>query len=765
MGSNPAVLSAVIDRPPVFRSSFRLMPLPLLPSLSSAALSLVAPLILLVPARAELPAMPREPAAECPAPPAGALSAAITPAAVLTAMERVADWQLAHPSPHPATDWTQAAGDTGMMALAGVSGDRTYRDAMVRMGETNGWQLGPRPYHADDHCIGQSYAELYFQLREPQMIAALRARCDEILANPRDGSLEFRTPGCQDRWAWCDSLFMAPPAWLRLYVATGDKRYLDFSVNQWWHTSDYLYDKKEHLYYRDSSYFDRREANGKNVFWSRGNGWVMGGLVRMLQYLPSNHPARPRFERQFREMAATILACQQADGLWRASLLDPASYPLQETSGSGFYTYALAWGANQGLLDRAACEPAARKAWAALVACVQADGKLTHVQPIGADPKAFAADSTEVYGTGAFLLAGSEVYRLAALGTSKPQEVRVSNPADFSRTCETVAAEPSPDIKAPVVMDALTSRVLASQVLGRQLLFQVDLAPGETRRYLVLAREQLAAAPPADVRTHARFVPERLDDFAWESDRIAHRVYGPAIMTDPKEHLVSSGVDVWVKSVRHPVIDHWYKSGNYHQDHGEGLDNYKVGTARGCGGLGIWDGGKLYVSSNFKSWKVLADGPLRAEFELTYDRWDAGGRSVAEVKHISIDAGSNMSRVTSLFTSDQDAPLIAGVGINQRPPGGHLAKDEAGAWLSYWEPELAPNGCIACAVIVPEQQAAGFAATAGEFLLLGKVQPGKPFVHYLGAGWSKSGDFPDRAAWENHVRDFARRLQAPLIVQ
>ena len=736
-----------------------------LPSFKSAALAIAAVVVLPVPARADLLAIPRKAPAESPATAQLAPTAAITPTAVLTVMQRVADWQLANPSKHKPTDWTQAAGYTGMMALAGISGDRKYRDAMVGMGETNEWQPGPRPYHADDHCVGQTYAELYFQLREPKMIAAMKARFDDILANPHEGPLEFRTRGCQDRWAWCDSLFMAPPAWLRLYVATGDKRYLDLSVNHWWRTSDYLYDKNEHLYYRDSTYFDKRETNGKNVFWSRGNGWVIGGLVRMLQYLPSNHPERPRFEQQFREMAAKILTCQQPDGLWRASLLDPASYPLQETSGSGFYTYALAWGVNQGLLDRALVEPAASKAWTALVACVQADGKLTHVQPVGADPKAFAEDSTEVYGTGAFLLAGSEIHRLAVMGKSKPQVVSVTNPADFSRTCETVAAENRSNINNPVVMDALTSRLLVLQVLGRQLLFQVDLAPGETRRYLVFSREQVAAVPPADVRAHARFVPERLDDFAWESDRIAHRVYGQAIMTDPKEHLVSSGVDVWVKSVRQPVIDKWYKSGDYHKDNGEGLDNYKVGTARGCGGLGIWDGKKLYVSSNFKSWKVLADGPLRAEFELTYANWDAGGRKVSEMKRVSIDAGSNMSRVASVFASDKDAPVIAGVGIVKRPEGGKLTKDEAGTWMSYWEPELAPNGCIACAAIIPDQQAAGFAETAGEHLLLGKALPGKPFVHYLGAGWSKSGDFPETAAWENYVRGFARRLQSPLIVK
>ena len=342
------------------------------------------------------------------------LSDAIERKAVLTAMERVADWQLEHPSKHHPTDWTQGAGYTGIMALAEISKDRKYRDSMIRMGETNDWKLGKRLYHADDQCVGQTYAELYLQLRDPKMIAPMRASFDQILANPREGELNFKTRGNQDRWSWCDALFMAPPAWLRLHTATGDKRYLDLAVNHWWRTSDYLYDEKEHLYFRDSNYFEKREANGKNVYWGRGNGWVMGGLVRMLQHLPKNHPSRPRFEKQFKDMAAKLLTCQQPDGLWRASLLDPASYPLKETSGSGFYTYAFAWGVNEGLLDRSTYSPAIRKAWSALMACVQNDGKLTHVQPIGEDPRKFPDNSTEIYGVGAFLLAGREIYRIAA---------------------------------------------------------------------------------------------------------------------------------------------------------------------------------------------------------------------------------------------------------------------------------------------------------------------------------------------------------------
>jgi rhamnogalacturonyl hydrolase YesR len=340
------------------------------------------------------------------------LSPALEPAAVLAAMRRVGDWDLAHDWRIRPDDWVVAVGYTGLLALADTSSDSKYRDALRAIGETNEWKLGPTKYFADDHCIGQTYAELFLHERDPRMIAPMRAHFDAILAAPKDDNLDVTRKGAFDKWSWCDALFMAPPAWLRLSIATGDQRYLDFAVEHWWKTSDYLYDREEHLYFRDSGYFTKREANGQKVFWSRGNGWVMGGLVRMLQFLPKDDPSRPRFEEQFRQMSAKLLSLQQSDGMWRSSLLDPASYPSKETSGTGLISYGLAWGVNNGLLDRARYAPAVTKAWQALVSCVAPDGRLTHVQPVGADPQRFDPRSTDAFGVGAFLLAGSEVYRL-----------------------------------------------------------------------------------------------------------------------------------------------------------------------------------------------------------------------------------------------------------------------------------------------------------------------------------------------------------------
>lgn len=731
--------------------------------------------------------------------PAQSSSGDISGKAVLNVMQRVADWQLANPSRHKPTEWTQGAGFTGFMALTDISGDAKYRDAMLAMGETNQWKLGPRKTHADDHVVGQTYCELYLRFRDPKMIAPMRAQFDEILANPPAGaSLEFKKEGAGGLWSWCDSLFMAPPAWLRLYCSTGDERYMNFAVTNWWRTSDTLYDTEEHLYYRDTRYLTRREDNGSKVFWGRGNGWVMGGLVRMLQFLPMNHSERPRFERQFIDMSAKILSCQQPDGLWRASLLDPKSYPLKETSGSGFNTYALAWGVNQGLLDRARFEPAVRKAWAALVACVDADGKLTHVQPIGADPKKFDETATEIYGVGAFLLAGSEVYRMAAFEKAKAQTIKVSNPSGLFRSSETVEYDLGSKPGGYCVVDGMSSRVVDSQVYAPdaaqpeklKLLFQVDLAPHETRVFNLMPASALAATPPPLVKTFARYVPERFDDFAWESDRIAHRIYGQALIK--AEGTISSGADVWIKKDRGLIVDTMYATKHYHEDNGAFMDDYRVGKSRGCGGLGIWDGKKLYVSSNWKTWKLITTGPIRSEFELTYDAWDAGnGRKVSEVKRFSIDAGSWLTKVTSMIRSDDPSPLTIGVGLAERacPTNRQefISHDQAEGWLTYWQPEDMPKGTTAVAILLPKNAVIEFTNDDPEMpeskkrasvpqpthegypairnqLAITRVEVGKPFQYYFGACWDRSGDFTNPLQWEAYLAEFAKRRDTPLSV-
>jgi len=245
---------------------------------------------------------------------------------------------------------------------------------------------------------------LYLQKKDPHILPPLTERFAYQMSLEDDRAKPL--------WWWCDALFMAPPTLARLYKATGKAEYLDFMDREWWITSTLLYDPGEHLYFRDASYLEKHEANGRKLFWSRGNGWVMGGIARVLDYMPKNYPARPKYVAQLKEMAAAVIKVQGDDGLWRSGLLDAQAYPLPEVSGSAFIDYALAWGVNEGILDRKTYGPAARKAWAGLLTHVYADGRLGCIQPVGAAPGQFKATSSYVYGVGAFLLAGSQMDKL-----------------------------------------------------------------------------------------------------------------------------------------------------------------------------------------------------------------------------------------------------------------------------------------------------------------------------------------------------------------
>lgn len=336
-----------------------------------------------------------------------------TPKHIKNVMTTAALWQLANPK-HDLWDWTNGAFYAGISAAYKTTKNKKLLNAMVEMGEKNHWKPGPRLLHADDHVIGQTYIDLYQIKKEREMIDPFVEQMDQFLVIPyQPKGIEVIT------WWWCDALFMAPPAMVKLSMTTGDKKYMEHSDKLWHECYDLLYDKEEHLFARDLNYVikgddkDRREANGKKIFWSRGNGWVMGGLVLVLSELPKDYKERPFYEKVYKEMAEKVASLQQEDGLWRASLLDPASYPGGEASGSGFYTYALAWGINNGLLSKDKYLPIVKKAWKGLNTLIQPDGHIGWCQPIGADPrKNFTAESWEVYGTGAFLLAGSEVIKL-----------------------------------------------------------------------------------------------------------------------------------------------------------------------------------------------------------------------------------------------------------------------------------------------------------------------------------------------------------------
>lgn len=338
-------------------------------------------------------------------------------------MKSVADWQIANFSkvPYSPNNWVNAIMyigmfDWGKMAME-LDKDESYLKFLNKIGGKTGWQPEKRMYHADDICVSQMYIDMYrfYNQKNPNMINPTIARTDWVIAHPSVNpmQLNYQDGRTLERWTWCDALFMAPPVYARLYNMTGNKKYIRFMNEQFKDCYNYLYSKENKLFFRDGNYFDRKEPNGEKMFWARGNGWVLGGLCKILNELPAKDKNRKFYEELFKEMCSRIAQLQQADGYWRASLLDASSYPSPETSGTAFYVYAFAYGINHGLLSKEEYLPALQKGWKALVDALDQDGKLGYVQPIGEAPKKVTREMTELYGPGAFLMGGCEIYKMS----------------------------------------------------------------------------------------------------------------------------------------------------------------------------------------------------------------------------------------------------------------------------------------------------------------------------------------------------------------
>jgi len=335
------------------------------------------------------------------------------PKKVLHLMEKVADWQLANPTGKKLNSWDYAPFYMGLMELYHLNGEEKYLSAIMEMGEKVNWEPRARPYDANVLAISQVFLELYEMTGEKYMIDKSRFVMDAPMMRWLEPEVHFEgNKYWWEWWTWCDALFMAPPAYAMLAKVKNEPKYREFMVKKWWRTSDYLYSEADSLFFRDDRFFDKQSENGAKVFWSRGNGWVVGGLARLLDYLPTDHPERKKFEQQFVEMCQKLAHIQMENGFWSSSLLDPEHYPYKETSGTAFFVFAMAWGINQGLLSEAQFLPVIKKSWEALVSAVGRDGKLGYVQRVGDAPEAVKAEDSESYGSGAFLLAGSELYRL-----------------------------------------------------------------------------------------------------------------------------------------------------------------------------------------------------------------------------------------------------------------------------------------------------------------------------------------------------------------
>jgi unsaturated rhamnogalacturonyl hydrolase len=354
-------------------------------------------------------------------------STMLAPSEIKAIANKAADWQLANMTNYsdfirnisPQTDkrrgWVQGTFFLGLADYALATGQTRYQDALIKIADEEGWRLGDRLYHADDHLVGQVYAKIAARAGKRDALAQTRSTLDQILDKPPENQMAHpdnrSQPECSDRWCWADALFMAPATWWELSAVTGDPRYADYGDKEFWVTHGLLFDQQARLFYRDSRFFERRGDDGEKLFWSRGNGWVYGGLVNVLRAMPKSDPRRSKYVSLFREMSDALIATQTDAGLWRASLLATSKTP-PETSGTGFFVYGLAWGVNEGLLTGDQYRSAAQRGWQALAANVDAEGKLGYVQQIGDRPTDVRPDDHQFYGVGALLMAAVQMQKL-----------------------------------------------------------------------------------------------------------------------------------------------------------------------------------------------------------------------------------------------------------------------------------------------------------------------------------------------------------------
>jgi rhamnogalacturonyl hydrolase YesR len=352
---------------------------------------------------------------------------------VKQAANLVADWQIRHQeafldSPfanfqglerYSFGGWLMGAMSIGMVEWGQVAGNEKYLNFIRQEAEKFNWQVEERVYDADDYLVGQLYLELYELDKQAHYLTPLKKRLDYIHENwptvnkESDESCVQLLSECRERWTWIDALFMGGPVWANMAKSTGDNKYLAFAEHEYWATFDKFWDDQESLLFRDSRFITARDVDGKKVFWNRGNGWVIASLVRMVEALPEGHASRDKYIARFKAMAARLAELQQEDGSWHPSLLNPGLFDMPESSGASFFTYAMAWGVNNGVLEKEKYQAVIERSWSSLTQNIYADGRLGYVQPSASDPRPVHKEDTDVYGVGAFLLAASEVYLLA----------------------------------------------------------------------------------------------------------------------------------------------------------------------------------------------------------------------------------------------------------------------------------------------------------------------------------------------------------------
>jgi rhamnogalacturonyl hydrolase YesR len=353
--------------------------------------------------------------------------------AVKAIMDRVNRYRLENPWQEFDNNWIRGTYYAGVMACYFATGDRSYLEQSEAFCRSLDWKLPVMPAWeggsgANLLTCGQTMLECYLVDPEKHKIASIMDHLeDTTVKNPVSDPLEWYFEGGR---RYVDGLFTGPPTLAMLHAVTGNGKYLYWMETLFWDVYGKLYDAEEELFYRDHRFFpdclETRKndpgwegnhqvtASGKKVIWSRGNGWAFAGIARILKYLPADYPGYERYEEVFQKIARSLAVRQSEEGFWYPNLADPEHVPLKETSGTSFFIYGLAYGINQGILERDKYLPVVEKAWESVCDAVSEEGKVQWGQRVGDRPVMHKKEDSHEYVSGTFLLAASEVYQLAA---------------------------------------------------------------------------------------------------------------------------------------------------------------------------------------------------------------------------------------------------------------------------------------------------------------------------------------------------------------
>lgn len=715
----------------------------------------------------------------------------------------VNDYWQSHNSYETPSFWNWAAYHTGNMEAYKLLGEKRWLDYSVNWAQHNDWKgatekdktkwqyknYGEDQQHVlfgDWQICFQTYIDLYNIAPAKKKVA----RAKEVMGYEADSKVT-------DYWWWADALYMVMPVMTKMYKLTGDVKYLDKLYANVLYSDSIMLDRETGLYYRDGRYvYPKHKTNsGKKDFWARGDGWVLAGLAKVLQDMPATYAHYDFFLKKYQRLAKAVASCQQPEGYWMRSMLDPGQAPGCETSGTAFFTYGLLWGINNGLLSETDYLPTVSRAWTYLShTALQKDGKVGYVQPIGdrAIPgQTINQNSQADFGVGAFLLASCEYYRWLVARQTPAKQVAVTISNASSKTRQQIVELELDEIRkklgvpadAPVVIKNGAGQELTTQKTHDGKLLVDASVRGKSSWTIYASAGQPKTMKPS---VYGALYKIRKDDIAWENDRCAYRVYGPALQKTGEK---SYGIDVWVKNTPDLVLDKRYAddhqsnmdawpiekegrkeegaffhgNGSFHLDHGNGFDGYGVGATLGCGAPALIMGGKLILPYCYKDYDILDNGPLRFTVCLEYGD-NAEGTNMREHRIISLDKGSHFNKITVWYDSIR-TPLTfcSGVVLNGK---GTLYKGDG--FVAYADPTDRPDvhgSEIYVAALFPYNGVTTGTTPDGKNAV-GMIADykGEPVTYYAGAAWSRY-DIADFDIWKLTVKAAMDAYKNPLKVE